>query len=112
MLVCVKLFTTLESSTLGKGYLKEDIVLSGGALGSQQGALHFSNTIERPSHTEKPFPAHMRKADKQALNNHSSAVWVVLQICVGKYLPQLFNLHIIICLGYDIRRHIRYLKFW
>lgn len=78
MYVCVKLFTTLEFSTLGKCYLKEDTVLSGCALGSQQGALHFSNTIERLSNTEQPFPAHTRKADKQALNNYSSAVWVVL----------------------------------
>lgn len=68
----------LEFSTLGKCYLKEDTVLSGGALGSQQGALHFSNSIEKPSHTEKPFPAHTRTADKQALNNFSSAVWAVL----------------------------------
>lgn len=48
--VPVKLFTTLKSSTLGKCYLKEDTILSGGALGSQQGAQHFSNTTERPSH--------------------------------------------------------------
>lgn len=97
--VCVKLFTTSEFSTFGKCYLKEDTVLSGGAPGSQQAALHFSNTIERPSHTEKPFPAHTRKGDKQVLNNYSSAVWVVLQICVEKYLPELFNLHTVISFG-------------
>lgn len=63
--VCVKLFTTSERSTLGKCYLKEDTIISGDALGSQRGALHFSNTIESPSHTEKPFPAHTRTADGQ-----------------------------------------------
>ncbi len=96
----MKLFTTSEFSTLGKCYLKEDTELSGGALGSQQGALNFSNTIERPSHTEKPFPAHAGKADKWALNNYSSAVWVVLKICVERNLPELFNLRIVMCCGF------------
>lgn len=70
--VRVKLFTTSESSTLGKCYSKEDTIISGGALGSQQGALHFSNTAERPSPREKPFPAHTRKADRQPFNNSTS----------------------------------------
>jgi len=71
---CVKLFTTSEFSTLGKCYLKEDTVLSGGALGSQQGAPHFSNTIEKQSHTKKPLPGFTRKSDEHALNTDSSAV--------------------------------------
>lgn len=60
----MKLFTTSELSTLGECHLKEDTALSGGALGSQQGAQNFRYTAEGPSHTEKPFPAHTREADK------------------------------------------------
>lgn len=85
----VKLFTTWESSTLCKCYLKESTVLSGGALGSQHVALHFGNIIERPSHTERPFPAHTRKADKQTLNNYSSAVWAVFEVLVEIYFPHI-----------------------
>jgi len=94
----------LEFSTLGKCYLKEDTVLSGGALGSQQGALHFSNSIEKPSHTEKPFPAHTRTADKQAFKQLLlSSLSCTLDRC-GKVFSSIFTLQS--ALSSEGRRHI------
>lgn len=57
-LVCVKLFTTWESSVLCRCSLKEDTVLSGSAPGSQHVAQDFSNIIKKESFITRSFPAH------------------------------------------------------
>lgn len=66
----------------------------------------ISATLLRDHLTQRNhFQPHTRKTDKWALNNYSSAAWLVLKICVEKNLPELFNLGNLLRLWSD-HRHI------